>query len=165
MKRNNLFYAVAAATFFTAFITTSCGGGGGSSSPSFYSNKNMVDISKMENPEPNIVTECYTDTGIFREGKAVSNPCYVCHTAPNTPYINEVEDYNLSFFYDFPEEIKKMGNPWLNAIKPDLTLKNIQVPSNEEIKRWIKTDNWTDAYNNRGKGDFYYFPDIPLYTR
>lgn len=161
MKMYKLFYAAAATVFMSTFVTTSCGGGGGSSSPSFSSSKNMFDISKMENPEPNITTECYTDTGIFREGRAIANPCYVCHTTPNTPYINEVEDYNLTFVYDFPEEIKKMGNPWLNAIRPDLTLKDIPVPSDEEIKRWIKTDNWTEAYNSRGKGDFYYFPDVP----
>lgn len=135
-----------------------CGGGGGSSSTT--ENKN-IPITTFKNPEPNIPTECYTDTGIVRKGNAIANPCYVCHTKANTPYINEVEDYNLTMKYDFPEEIKKMGNPWLNAIKPDLTLKNIPIPSDEEIDNWIKKDNWGKAYYQRGRGDLVYFPDIP----
>lgn len=139
-----------------AFIYA-CGGGGGSSSTE---SKN-IPLTTFKNPEPNIPTECYTDTGIFRHGKAIANPCYVCHTKANTDYINEVEDYDLTFKYDFPEEIKKMGNPWLNAIRPDLTLKDVPVPTDEEINSWIKKDNWGKAYQNRGRGNLLYFPDIP----
>ncbi|GAB6066314.1 hypothetical protein JCM9492_14070 [Aquifex pyrophilus] len=112
------------------------------------------------NPEPNIPLECYTDTGIARQGRAIANPCYVCHTTANTPYANEVEDYDLQLVYDFPEEIKEMGNPWLNAIKPELTIGHIPEPSDEEIWSWIRMNNWTEAYNNR-KGELEYFPDIP----
>lgn len=143
------------------FIISSCGGGGGGGGKE----NTMVDISTFANPEPNIPTECYTDTGIVRYGKPVANPCYVCHTTANTPYINEVEDYDLAFNYSFPESIVKIGNPWLNAIKPELTLKDIPVPSDSEVESYLKQDNWSEAYDNRGNGDLKYFPDVPpLYT-
>ncbi len=66
---------------------------------------------KEYNPEPNIPLECYTDTGITTSGIAVANPCYVCHTKANTPYANEVEDFDLTLSYSFPKRIKAMGNP------------------------------------------------------
>lgn len=139
------------------FLLASCG----SEAPS----SEEILASKQANPEPNIPLECYTDTGVVKLGRAIANPCYVCHTKANTPYANEVEDYDLTLSYDFPEEIKKIGNPWLNAVKPELTIGNIPVPSDEEIKSWIRTDNWREAYQNRGKGDLEYFPDVPpLYT-
>ncbi len=120
---------------------------------------------KDYNPEPNIPLECYTDTGILTLGRAVANPCYVCHTKANTPYMNEVEDFNLTLIYDFPESIKTIGNPWLNAVRPELTLGSIPPPADEEIKDWIRTDNWTPAFLNRGKGNLEYFPDVPpLYS-
>jgi len=116
---------------------------------------------KTANPEPAIPLECYTDTGIVLEGYAKANPCYVCHTNPVTDFENEVEDFRLQFVYDFPEEIKNIGNPWLNAVKPWVTIENIPFPSEEEILKWIGEDNWGEAYEKRGKGDLVYFPDIP----
>ncbi len=98
---------------------------------------------------------------VVRYGKAVANPCYVCHTQANTPYANETTDFELTFKYSFPEEIKKRGNPWLNAIRPDLTLANIPMPSDSEIQAWIRQDNWTPAYISRGQGAYKYFPDVP----
>ncbi|ADC89784.1 conserved hypothetical protein [Thermocrinis albus DSM 14484] len=135
-------------------LVASCGGG-----------VKSEDETSVVNPEPNIPLECYTDTGIVRYGKAVANPCYVCHTTANTPYANEVEDFHLQFSYSFPESIKRIGNPWLNAIRPDLTLAGIPVPSDQEIMSYIREDNWGLAYQNRGRGDLEYFPDVPpLYT-
>jgi hypothetical protein len=142
----------------SALIIQACGGGGGGGTTQ--ENK-MVDLSTFTNPEPNIPTECYTDTGLIRTGKAYANPCYVCHTQANTPYINETTDYDLTLNYSFPEEILKMGNPWLNAIRPDLTLANIPIPTDSEIQTYIRQDNWDKAYTNRGTGDMKYFPDIP----
>ncbi len=136
------------------FLILSCGGGGGE-----------VQKDEFANPEPNIPLECYTDMGIVRYGKAIANPCYVCHTKANTPYANEVDDFNLTFVYDFPKRILKIGNPWLNAIRPDLTIGSIPIPTDTEITVWIRQDNWTPAYQNRGKGDMEYFPDVPpLYS-
>ncbi len=121
--------------------------------------------SKEHNPEPNIPLECYTDTGVVAQGRAVANPCYVCHTKANTPYANEVEDFDLTLSYAFPEEIKAMGNPWLNAISPDLTIGHIPIPSDAQIEGWIRTDNWTPAFLSRGEGELEYFPDVPpLYS-
>ncbi len=138
---------------FSLTITISCG------------IKESYIVHEDYNPEPNIPLECYTDTGILTLGKAVANPCYVCHTEANTPYMNEVEDFNLTLIYDFPKSIKTIGNPWLNAIKPELTIGNIPPPTDEEIKSWIRTDNWTSAFLNRGKGNLEYFPDVPpLYS-
>ncbi len=145
----------------SALFIFSCGGGGGGQE----SKETMINTSGFTNPEPNIPLECYTDTGIVRYGKAVANPCYVCHTQANTPYMNEKTDFDLTFSYSFPESIIKAGNPWLNAIRPDLTLKDVPMPSDEEVKSYIKQDNWTEAYANRGKGELYYFPDLPpIYT-
>ena len=121
--------------------------------------------SKEHNPEPNIPLECYTDTGVVAQGRAVANPCYVCHTKANTPYANEVEDFDLTLSYAFPEEIRAMGNPWLNAISSDVTIGHIPVPSDAEIESWIRTDNWTPAFLSRGEGELEYFPDVPpLYS-
>ncbi|MFN3814387.1 MAG: hypothetical protein ACK4SM_07180, partial [Aquificaceae bacterium] len=120
---------------------------------------------EFTNPEPNIPLECYTDTGIVRYGKAIANPCYVCHTKANTPYVNEVDDFGLTFEYSFPEKILKIGNPWLNAIRPDLTIGYIPIPTDTQIEDWIRQDNWTQAYQNRGEGSLKYFPDVPpLYS-
>ncbi|HHJ64802.1 MAG TPA: hypothetical protein ENJ61_07845, partial [Aquifex aeolicus] len=117
--------------------------------------------SKGVNPEPNIPLECYTDTGVVKRGKAVANPCYVCHTKANTPYATELEDTGLTFAYTFPEEILTLGNPWLNAIRPDLTLGHVPSPSDSEIENWIRSDNWMRAYRNRGRSSLEYFPDVP----
>jgi len=116
---------------------------------------------KAVNPEPNIPLECYTDTGVVREGRAVSNPCYVCHTKANTPYATELEDTGLTFFYSFPEEILERGNPWLNAVNPALTLSGVPTPSDSEVEKWIRSDNWLHAYSRRGSGGLEYFPDVP----
>ncbi|AAC07263.1 hypothetical protein [Aquifex aeolicus] len=132
----------------------SCGTGGSAS-------KEEILSKKEHNPEPNIPLECYTDTGVVKLGKAIANPCYVCHTKALTPYENEVDDFDLQLVYDFPEEIKEMGNPWLNAIKPELTIGSVPMPSDEEIKTWIRQDNWSKAYAEKGKGELVYFPDIP----
>jgi hypothetical protein len=59
----------------SAIVLYSCGEGGGG----------VKEEESFVNPEPNIPLECYTDTGIVRYGKAIANPCYVCHTQANTP--------------------------------------------------------------------------------
>ncbi len=144
-------------TFLTLGFILSCG----------TSELSMDDIlaTKEYNPEPNIPLECYTDTGITTSGIAVANPCYVCHTKANTPYANEADDFDLTLSYDFPKKIKTMGNPWLNAIKPELTIRHVPVPTDSEIENWIRTDNWTPAFMNRGRGSLEYFPDVPpLYS-
>ncbi len=120
-----------------------------------------INARKQVNPEPNIPLECYTDTGIVKKGKAEANPCYVCHTKANTPYVNELEDMGLTLVYSFPEDIVERGNPWLNAVNPDLTIGNIPKPSDSEIKNWIRSDNWFNAYNRRGTRELEYFPDVP----
>jgi len=116
---------------------------------------------KEVNPEPNIPLECYTDTGVVTAGKAIANPCYVCHTRANTPYVGELEDTGLTLSYSFPEEILRIGNPWLNAVRPDLTIGDVPPPSSAQIESWIRSDNWLKAYRNRGKGSLEYFPDVP----
>jgi len=131
-----------------------CGGGGGSKEETYTEQK-------FTNLEPNIPLECYTDTGIVRYGKAIANPCYVCHTRANTPYSNEVDGFNLQFNYSFPSSIMRIGNPWLNAIRPDLTLRDVPTPSQSEVEEYIRQDNWGEAYQNRGEGELYYFPDLP----
>ncbi len=136
-----------------AGLYLSCGG-------SDISSEEIVS-SKQFNPEPNIPLECYTDTGVVRYGSAVANPCYVCHTSANTPYANELDDYQLTLEYAFPEAIRELGNPWLNAVAPELTIGSIPKPSDAEVKKWIRTDNWSEAYSNRGKGQLKYFPDVP----
>ncbi|WP_340695184.1 hypothetical protein [Hydrogenobacter thermophilus] len=141
----------------SALFLYACGGGDTSSK----GESNMISTSNFANPEPNIPLECYTDTGIVRYGKAIANPCYVCHTQANTPYVNEVNDFDLTFNYSFPESILRLGNPWLNAIRPDITLKEVPPPTDQEIQAWIRQDNWTPAYLQRGKGDLKYFPDVP----
>jgi hypothetical protein len=139
----------------SAIVLYSCGGGGGG----------VKEGESFVNPEPNIPLECYTDTGIVRYGKAIANPCYVCHTQANTPYANEKSDMELTLRYSFPEKILKIGNPWLNAIRPDLTLAGVDVPSDAEVQSYIRQDNWSFAYRNRGSGDLKYFPDVPpLYS-
>ncbi len=134
------------------FLVYSCGGGGTGEK-----GNNVL----FANPEPNIPLECYTDTGVVRYGRAIANPCYVCHTTANTPYATETTDFNLTMLYDFPESIKRMGNPWLNAIRPDLTIGHIPTPTDDEIKSYIRQDNWTPAYQSRGSGELKYFPDVP----
>ncbi len=136
-----------------AFLLTSCD----EEAPS----PEEIFASKGVNPEPNIPLECYTDTGVARRGKAVANPCYVCHTKANTPYATELEDTGLTFAYTFPEEILTLGNPWLNAIRPDLTLGHVPSPSDSQIENWIRSDNWMRAYTNRGRSSLEYFPDVP----
>jgi hypothetical protein len=141
----------------SAIVLYSCGGGGGG--------VKEKEGESFVNPEPNIPLECYTDTGIVRYGKAIANPCYVCHTQANTPYANEKSDMDLTLNYSFPEKILKIGNPWLNAIRPDLTLAGVDVPSDAEVQSYIRQDNWSFAYRNRGSGDLKYFPDVPpLYS-
>ncbi len=116
---------------------------------------------KSINPEPNIPLECYTDTGIVTKNKALSNPCYVCHTQANTPYIGELEDTELTLSYDFPEDLLDIGNPWLNAVRPNLTIGSIPKPTDVQIENWIRNNNWLKAYKSRGKGPLEYFPDVP----
>ncbi len=95
-----------------------------------------INARKQVNPEPNIPLECYTDTGIVKKGKAEANPCYVCHTKANTPYVNELEDMGLTLVYSFPEDIVERGNPWLNAVNPDLAIGNIPEPYTGERTGW-----------------------------
>lgn len=141
----------------SALFLYACGGGGGSAK--------KEEITNFTNPEPNIPLECYTDTGIVRYGRAIANPCYVCHTQANTPYANEKTDFGLTLKYSFPREILKLGNPWLNATRPDLTLAGIPVPSDAQVQSYIRQDNWMEAYQKRGEGDLKYFPDLPpIYT-
>ncbi len=103
------------------------------------------------NAEAVIPPQCYTKTaGQF-------NPCYVCHQNPIPDRENKMADGDLQLEYSFSDV--GMTNHWRNLFE-DRSERVAQI-SDEEIDRWINTDNYsTLAARLKAAGFRGWIPDL-----
>lgn len=140
-------------------------------------NKTLIgelrDRTLFENPYANVPPQCYMETSY-----GTQNPCLFCHTnAParmglgNTIAQAGLNSFvgNLQLEYAFGpvNEFAKSPNinPWENIIKPEILeekFKKLGINTKEwDNKKYIKEDNWSEAYAKRGQTkEFKLFPNL-----
>ena len=103
-----------------------------------------IEHNEVYNPESVIPPQCYTKT------QGNKNPCYACHQSytHDKARPNMMGDGGLQGEYQFSE----LGetNHWKNLFVDRRDM--IALISDEEIKQWIQTDNYTE-FTQRQKAD------------
>jgi hypothetical protein len=89
-----------------------------------------------------IPPQCYTDIKSKNNNNFKYNPCYACHTKGKTP--NYIDDSDLQDKYIFITDARE--NHWTNLFKDRTKL--INKISSEEIKNYIRQDNYTALKSN-----------------
>ncbi|WP_321325977.1 hypothetical protein [Thiomicrorhabdus sp.] len=110
-------------------------------------NQNIEHVQKIELLNNKIIntagayipSQCYTKTKSTR-GK-VHNPCFSCHTTPQSP--NFIDDADLQLEYSFRESTRQ--NPWTNLFK-DRSQQVAQI-SDSDILNYVRTSNYLDKNN------------------
>ncbi|MEK8089469.1 hypothetical protein [Thermithiobacillus plumbiphilus] len=110
-----------------------------------------VSLASFSNPQPNIPAQCYIETS-----GGTQNACLYCHTdglATATPPIgNNQAQSGLQLAYDFAPGMNV--NHWENTLFPEklraIVLSLGQNPEAWDMQSYIRTDNWSEAYAQRG---------------
>jgi hypothetical protein len=108
-------------------------------------------VNTLSNPEAVVPPQCYTRTEILH------NPCYVCHQDPIPGRENVMADADLQQAYSFSDV--GMTNQWKNLFED--RSKRVAAISDEEILRYISTDNYSELPSRLREKDFKgWIPDL-----
>ncbi|HHH28871.1 MAG TPA: hypothetical protein ENK57_11080 [Polyangiaceae bacterium] len=90
--------------------------------------------SRLLNPAPYIPAQCYTQTR--DEDGTVHNPCFTCHTRPQSP--SSVDDQQLQRSYDFPAPA--LENRWSSLFVD--RRRQVAAISDDEILTYVRVSNY-----------------------
>jgi hypothetical protein len=93
---------------------------------------------RLANRAAYVPPQCFTQTR-GANGEPAANPCFVCHTRPESP--NFTDDADLQLRLSLPPLLAK--NPWTNLFDPPV----LHTPraSDAEVTAYVRRSNYFDA--------------------